>query len=329
MAEERPPSARAAPAPSVWGVVVAHNPPKQFAEVLRAARAQLAGLLVWENSPQGPTRQATAEVLADVLAGPSSEPVACPVILQDSGSNVGLSRPYNVAARIARSNAMDWLLLLDQDSVLAAGTVEQLVSIARALGSRFRVGSLSARNDEQIEVPFSPRRAMEILSISHDTREYRRGRMFHDGRVREVRSFTNSGTMLSISALEAVGGFDERLFLDAVDFRLAAVLRAAGYRMFETNDPLVRHRQGEPYALRFLWGSIRARSYPPERTFYIVRDTLRFARLSAHDQPGLVASVLVSVTTGTIGAMALLPERRARGQRLLEGVRGGLERLSS
>lgn len=317
--QDRPGSSR-----GVCGVIVTYLPSESVTEVMESAASQLDTLFVWDNSVDLRERARVAGIVEDCRSRVAASGGPRNVELVQPGHNLGLSIGYNHGARYAIDAGAEWILLLDQDSQLAPGAVSNLIAEGERLQRRFRVGTISALNRESVEVPVSPRQAIERLSDAFDEREYRRGRLYRDGTALEVRSFTNSGTLVSLRALSAVGGFDESLFLDSVDFRLSVRLSEEGFRMFETPSAIVNHSQGRQIQLGRLGLGLRARFYPPERSFHIVKDSVRFARLSFASHPRLTMGVLSSVFFGTLGAIILLPQRMLRITRasraLLEGL---------
>lgn len=80
-----------------------------------------------------------------------------------------------------------------------------------------------------------------------------------------------SGNVIDVFKALLLGGFDESLFIDEVDFDMCY---KAGFKLFTTPDILLAHQMGNPLAKRFLWCTIHAMNHPPVRKYYIARNRL-------------------------------------------------------
>jgi GT2 family glycosyltransferase len=124
-------------------------------------------------------------------------------------TNAGLAKAYNFALEAATSEGCDWLLLLDQDSTLPENFTVNLSKTADAI------------NDDESLVAIVPRvRCLEEI-VSPSIVNF--GGFFRpvDASMRGVchRQVTsiNSGTMLRISFIQKVGGFNTSFPLDYLD----------------------------------------------------------------------------------------------------------------
>lgn len=62
--------------------------------------------------------------------------------------------------------------------------------------------------------------------------------------VRDIKRPITSGSMVNLSAWRAVGGYDERLFVDWVDNDFADNLRSRGFRLVKTSYASILHEMG-------------------------------------------------------------------------------------
>lgn len=310
-------------------VLVTFSPSGGFPSVLTAAASQVDHLLVWDNSVVADSQDAVARAVATERVRQSNLQHPVDLLLHQDGKNVGLSVAYNAGLRYARGMGVAWLLLLDQDTELPPGVVAWLLALAERYSQQLALGAVCALNDEKVEVSLSPRHALEKLSAGYERQQYRSHRLYRDAEVREIRSLTNSGALISVVAAMTVGGFDEHLFLDAVDYRLSIQLTRRGFHLLESSRAKVAHTQGEPYVVSFAGLRIRMRRYSTERSYHMVRDSLTFARLSFRDARLFVLSVLANVAFGTVGAVAVLPARGERLRKIVAGLSDSLRRRST
>jgi GT2 family glycosyltransferase len=136
------------------------------------------------------------------------------------GTNPGLARRYNDALKQAVAAGATWLLLLDQDTGLTPAYFDQLEALAESLaGDPHIVGIL-------------PRLVTGERLLSPHIPEFRRSPYrLHLGVTGLlgglIRGF-NSGAMLRVAALQAIGGFPEQYWLDYLDHATFHRLQATG-----------------------------------------------------------------------------------------------------
>ena len=135
--------------------------------------------------------------------------------------NGGLFRAYTAALQLAEKNGHEWLLLLDQDTVLDVHYLETLRSALVKTASNSRCAAL---------VP----KLLSKQRIISPTRVYWGGWTFpvkttFAGYPRWEIMALNSGTLLRISAIRALGGLEPKFWLDYLDHWLFNRLQAAGH----------------------------------------------------------------------------------------------------
>lgn len=186
-------------------VIVTYNPDlRRLSQNIEAVELQVNGVLVFDNA------SANAGELERLLSDKSC-------IFHLDGENVGLSKALNALCSIACGLGATHALLLDQDSVAGEGMVRTL--IARSSG--------------------------DVAMASPQIVDRNKGEGFEAGRPDEFpkRAIT-SGALVSLRAWNKVGSFDERLFVDWVDYEFCANLRAHGYRIARANGVMLLHEMG-------------------------------------------------------------------------------------
>lgn len=166
-------------------------------------------LLIYDNSP-------SQSAVPDIMPIPFS-------CIHDP-TNGGVARAYNMALQVAEKEGNDWLLLLDQDTMIDAGYLRTLLrSLGRLAGNR-RYAAL----------------APKLLS---GKRIISPARVLWGGRLLPVDKTLigiapweivalNSGTLLRISAIREIGGFNPTFWLDYLDHWLFNRLHRAGYLVY-------------------------------------------------------------------------------------------------
>ncbi len=308
--------------PRVLGVVVTFRPPDGFHDTLAGYLRELDAVVLVSND-EDPVAIATLDRIVSELGSVSASPGRQGRLSTTfNRENRGLSAAYNQAIHIAEQLGFDFLLLLDQDSVLAPGSARHLVAQFLRLSQHSRVGSLSGTNVESVEVSRFPLGAVDRLtSVLRLGWTRRQGPESSEGATLQP-TFQNSGTLLSAEAIQRVGPFNERLFVDAVDYDFSLRLRSQGYRLFSSGSVRIGHQLGAPHSVTFGGQVWRVRTHSPMRAFYIVRDTLRFFRSWFRRYPTEVSFIAARVALKVTGSLVLLPERRDRGAAVLAALQG-------
>jgi N-acetylglucosaminyl-diphospho-decaprenol L-rhamnosyltransferase len=170
--------------------------------------------------------------------------------LMENARNRGFAAAANQG--IAATDAQ-FLLLLNPDAEIVAGTLASLVKVAREHPGAGAVGCLVRNPDGSIQ-PSARRvpRLFEALMhaflgpIRPDNRWSRSYTMADWDRAseREVEWISGSAMLLRREALDEVGPFDEGYFMYVEDIDLCTRLRAAGWTVLFSPEVEVRHEIG-------------------------------------------------------------------------------------
>lgn len=288
----------------VCAVVVTYRPDAaELPDVVARVAPQVGRVLLIDNAtPDGEFEAAL----------PAPVPAGVEVIRRPT--NDGLGRAYNQGARLAREAGFRFVLLMDQDSLVAPDLVERLVAAYLELQADARVGAVGAAFIDahsgqpapfvRIGFPFNHR----IPAPAH-------------GCV-ECDFLISSGSLIALDVLDAVGDMDESLFIDNVDLEWSFRARAAGYRLFGVGAARMTHRIGEAvHALPLGLGRVVA--HAPVRLYYMMRNRLvLYGRAQtprvwiAQDLPRLVLKLL--------RLSLFVPPRRRNLRAMLRGLADGV-----
>lgn len=94
----------------------------------------------------------------------------------------------------------------------------------------------------------------------------------------EVTRCITSGTMVSVEAWKSVGGYDEGLFLDYVDYDISMKFKRKGYSIIRCNQIYMQHELGNSERHHFLFIPVRVTGYSPMRKYYIARNIIIYIR---------------------------------------------------
>ncbi|MBW1789378.1 MAG: glycosyltransferase family 2 protein [Deltaproteobacteria bacterium] len=274
---------------SVCAVVVTYFPDALFPLRVAKVSEQVDHLIVVDNGTTGPT----ASGFGRVLVRPG-------ITLIRNVENTGVAAALNRGVKEALSRGFPWVLLLDQDSTPMPGMVATMVECGRAFPHEARPAILGPRT--------------EIENYDGDA-GWRPG----DGPWKEVSHVITSGSLVSTAAFQAVGGFQESLFIDYVDIEYCLRLRSRGFRVVHVRDAVLRHRLGRIAKRRFLRRTVHPSHHDPVRRYYQFRNALLVQRAyKRHDPAWRRTNRLILIK---IACLMLLFERR-RLKKFLQALRG-------
>lgn len=157
-----------------------------------------------------------------------------PVETLGDGSNVGLGRAYNEAARAARQHGCDLLLLFDEDSTPRAGMPARLAAAFDAAGGR--AGRVAA---------IGPRPVAAGAEAGYKLPPAVSGAAGLPPQLRELAFVISSGSLIDLAALAEIGPFREDFFIDGIDIEWCFRARARGFRIVMALAEEMPHRLGQ------------------------------------------------------------------------------------
>ena len=259
----------------VVAVVVSHDPDETLSEVIAAALDQCDLVVLVDNGSD----QETVGRLRSLTSGEDR------AILIENGENLGLAEAQNIGLARARTEAADWILLLDDDSVPQAGMVAVMTATWGTLADRQRVGLLTPRlTDTQDSLK-------PYLLTARGRFDLERTPMTPGAVVRNGVFAIASGSLIRSKVLEVVGNMAADYFIDYVDIEFSLRLRAAGFEIVGVGDAVLRHRLGEFQEIVGRDGTSTGglNTHSAGRRFYIHRNRVRVWWAHGGRVPGWLA----------------------------------------
>lgn len=261
-------------------------------------------------------------------AGPQYQPqpgeAAWEVVYRPLGDNQGIAHAQNVGMTASFAEGCNRILLLDQDSMLPAGTVAKLLAAETRL---VKQGSPVAAVG-----PVFVDRKTGLPGKTHHHRWLRLRKPFVDLQAVEPLEtdwLIASGSLMRRSVMEQVGMMREELFIDTVDMEWGLRARSQGLRSFVVPTAQITHSVGDSFA-RLLGTSIilhtETRNYYIARNwFYLLRVKTMGMRWRSGALPHLAKFLLAHIWLAQDrGRMAML-----FGRALWDAARGRMGRRES
>jgi len=241
-----------------------------------------------------------------------------------NGENLGLAAAINLGASEVRKRWSDieFLLLLDQDSVPQAGSVDLLLEQLRELSHASPPAACVGPNMLDPETG--------LTHGFHRQTGWRWTRHYPESDTSTPIACSNlngTGTLVRAELFLSLGGLDEDLFIDHVDTEWSFRVLHAGYGLYGIPNAVFAHHMGESTRRIWLFGW---RAWPmrsPGRHYYLFRNAVRLMGRSYVPRVWKTWAVAKLMLTIVIHLLSD-PERWTQLREMSRGVRSGLSERS-
>lgn len=164
--------------------------------------------------------------------------------------NKGIAFALNRAIEYCIKNKVKWLLTLDQDSVSPSNLIssyEQYTAI-----SNVAIVCCSVNYNEQ-----------EIITATKN-----------DERCTFVSECITSASYIRVDICNKLGGFDENMFIDRVDFEYCYRVMKLGFKILQTNEVVLSHRLGNLKLKKIGEKKVHVGGHSAFRKFYMAQNLI-------------------------------------------------------
>jgi rhamnosyltransferase len=289
----------------VLGIIVTYFPDLETLRVLLPRTLQEVDRLVVVDNSSTPESRQLIMTAAGAGAGEASQGS---FELIPNARNVGLGVGFNQGITRAFEEGFDFVLLLDQDSILREGAVHRLVEEYHRLSGRFRVGALQASNLEADG------------RITFDSRRrdfYRRKGLYAGPTSYQGLYLLNSGAFFPTEVFRKVGMLDQRYFIVFVDYEISLRLAREEFQVFHVPGAIIDHNMGPRPKV------------DAKRLYHAVRELVLLIATYSRRSPGWVAPV-VWTTTSRVASVTLRSGQPAKILGMsLRGLYDGIAELGA
>lgn len=247
--------------PVTVAVVSTFNPHPNLLDNCAALLAQCAEVIVVDDGSSAPD-----EHVFNAVAG-----LGCTVLRLPKNAGIAAALNSGVDFARERQRRLDFILTMDQDSLVEQGFVHELTRAAAAAQSAgVRVGVVAPGT-----VSGLPSRARKLV----------RNIVIGDEPVQ-------SGLLIPAETLDAIGNFNEALFIDGVDSDFYLRAKAEGLNCIIAPDASLTHSLGTmvpasigPWTVTWRGKPVMIRTAASWRYYYIVRNRILLGRKFALREP--------------------------------------------
>ncbi len=214
--------------------------------------------------------------------------------------NLGIAAALNRGIAQAESMGCDWIITLDDDTLVSTTYIDDVFAFVQA-GAQASAGLIACTRGEGND-----------------------GVPPVDNGFTVKRTLITSGCVFETKTFRDIGGFDESLFIDLVDFDFCTKLRKSGRTIVLLNKVGMDHRVGNSRTVRLLGKKIVIYNHSPFRLYYQVRNVFLFARKHLTFDPLLSLYLLLDVFRLPLKALLFEQEKHTRLFYLIAGLRDGV-----
>lgn len=288
-------------------IIVSYNSDTRvLSQVLKVLVPELSATYVVDNSDES----ALAREIEEVSTGLGARYVGL-------NGNKGIAVAQNAGIRRAIMTGAANVLLLDDDSHIDPQSLRRLIANFESVRERdprvIAAGPLitDTRTESRLAYVWSRNKIVRVSQSASITEPI------------EVAFLVSSGSIVDVEALESVGFFQEKYFIDHVDKEWGLRVASQGMKMVVFPDVEMRHALGEPV------GTNNSRALPfghtnPVRDYYLTRNAfflLRDVKISCGRRFSLGMST-VKYTLYKLVFPSMGGQRKMVLRGIFDGVRG-------
>ncbi len=253
---------------TIAAVIVTFNPQLQnLRQNILAVFDQVDQVVIIDN---GSENQASLRDLLETL-------VLEKVVLRCLNVNQGIGAAHNHGIAIAKESQHDYVLLLDQDSLVNSDMVDVLYDAVLQLVTSGEASTLAA-----VGACYTGDNSNDSFFVRFGWLKFQRQYCLGtEHGVIPADFLISSGSLIPMKVIDHIGGMDDSLFIDHVDTEWFLRAKAAGLQAYGICQAKMQHGLGEQmHRVRF-FGVGRERHVPqhkPFRYYYMFRNSFALYR---------------------------------------------------
>lgn len=166
-----------------------------------------------------------------------------------NGKNMGVASALNKGAREAIGENYNWLLTMDQDTIISADAIRKMKEYINS-NDVTNVGIISPWHNTKLNL------VKPECDIDYPV------------------DVMTSGNFVNLDLYQKIGGYKDWLFIDAVDIEYCLNLWSNSYKVVRLNNIEIEHNLGDIFNKCFLGRNITCLNHNHLRRYYIMRNNL-------------------------------------------------------
>lgn len=270
--------------------IVTYNPDmNRLYENITAVSKQCHDIIIFDNASNN---------YFDIMNFASSNNI----VLIKNDCNNGIAQALKYIMEYAVDSGYDWVLALDQDSVIQSGLIDKY--------------------KEYVDLPSVGILTCEIMDRNFVV-------CSNDISIRgfeEVEICITSGSFMNVEAYQKTAGYDPYLFIDKVDYDICYSFKDAGYNIIKIHFNGLLHEIGHGKNVSFLGINKTVYNHPSWRVYYMVRNAIYIGK--KHNNRTILRKLIISELGRLVLIILFETDKWAKICQSIRGLKDGLRGLS-
>lgn len=164
-----------------------------------------------------------------------------------NNDNLGIATALNQIVKRSELDKIKWLLTLDQDSLATRKMISEMLKYTKMDNVSMISPRILDRNKD-----------VKKISITNEY-DY-------------IERCITSGTIMNIMDAREIGYFDEKMFIDYVDFDYCKRLSINNKKIIRVNSSILEHEIGKRKKRKFFFKTVYPTNHNKNRIYYYVRN---------------------------------------------------------
>ena len=298
---------------TVAAVVVIFNPDDRFKKLLLSVIEQVDKIWIINNQPN-----------FDVDTFITNGLVECEdkTTVIENKQNIGLAAAQNQGIKLALADGLDWVLLLDQDSILNKSFVKNMLHAARIYDNEDYIGFLTPRHESDDGSPSVPTYSKGL---------FLKPKRYHMNLTEIDDSLLfgmASGSFIPNKRLKEIGLMREDFWIDYIDYEFSLRVRKQGYKILGVGGARLNHRLGITQQIKVLGKTFSYQVHPAFRRYTIYRNRVKVIKEYSMLFPDFLIFEILSIAKDLLKLVLLEDQKFTKLRSIIIGIVDGFKSSS-
>lgn len=265
-------------------IVITYNPDENLAELLSKCNRLSRRIVVVDNN------SVNKDWIREISATTGAVCILNP-------ENSGIGKAINIAINHLDRQQISWVVTFDQDSLPPD---DLLASYNYVLDKE--------RNAGLIGINFYPHEPLDIMS-KYD--------------YRESLDQITSGLLHNVAIFDVAGLYNEKLFIDCVDFEYSLRVKKSGFKTLMIDNCFLHHTIGNPKNMLIWPFKIQSMNHSSFRQYYIVRNHIWLAKKYFKSFPKYIIDKFYHLFIRLAKTVLIDDDKKNKMRQIARGVKDG------
>ena len=298
---------------TVAAVVVIFNPDDRFKKLLLSVIEQVDKIWIINNQPN-----------FDVDKFITNGQVECEdkTTVIENKQNIGLAAAQNQGIKLALADGLDWVLLLDQDSILNKSFVKNMLHAARIYDNEGHIGFLTPRHESDDGSPSVPTYSKGL---------FLKPKRYHMNLTEIDDSLLfgmASGSFIPNKRFKEIGLMREDFWIDYIDYEFSLRVRKQGYKILGVGGARLNHRLGITQQIKVLGKTFSYQVHPAFRRYTIYRNRVKVIKEYSMLFPDFLIFEILSIAKDLLKLVLLEDQKFTKLRSIIIGIVDGFKSSS-